>query len=239
MGLSRHAAELYLAALETGPMTMNELSRAIGVARTALAKPIGELVEAGLFLKTPRGKRLFYSPANPQELPSLLERKKQALEELAASLLQQISAPESDIQVRWYSGISGIQTATRELFRRGRGNFRQFENADTYEHIGVMFGKEIMELRIKQKRTNKLIIIGTKEKTGWYADRLVRQKDELREVVAVSSEEYPFHANIALTDNMTLIFEYKKKPFALLIDNLLVTQSLATIHQMVWERYRA
>jgi len=141
------------------------------------------------------------------------------------------------MQVRWYSGITGIQLAIKEFFEKSRGDFRQFENADTYEFIGVTFGSEIVELRLKTKRKNKLIVIGTREKTGWYQERLARAKDELREVLLVSGEEYPFDANIAVSDNMTIIFEYKQKPFALLIENSLVARSIATIHQMVWDRY--
>ncbi|MBI4160106.1 hypothetical protein HY504_02985 [Candidatus Wolfebacteria bacterium] len=70
-------------------------------------------------------------------------------------------------------------------------------------------------------------------------NRIARNKEELREIVTVSRSEYPFDADIAISDNLVLIFEYKTKPFALLIENETLAQAMAAIHQMVWDRYRA
>ncbi|OHA01137.1 MAG: hypothetical protein A3H71_02620 [Candidatus Sungbacteria bacterium RIFCSPLOWO2_02_FULL_48_13b] len=239
LGLSQSAAKIYFAALEHGGATLTELARDAGLVRTVMAKPLNELFDNGLISKRQEGKRIKFYPSNPQELPKLLDRKRAELETLSKSLLQQISAPDKDMQIRWYSGISGIQTAIKEFFGKSLGDFCQFENADAYEFIGVTFGSEIVALRVKNQRKNKLIVIGTREKTGWYQERLARAKDELREVITISDEEYPFSANIAISQNMTIIFEYKQKPFALLIDNPLVAESMASIHKMVWERYAA
>ncbi|KKW20903.1 MAG: Transcriptional regulator TrmB [Parcubacteria group bacterium GW2011_GWB1_52_7] len=237
LGISQNAAKIYFAALEHGGATLTELARDAGLVRTVMTKPLNELFDNGLISKRQEGKRVKFYPLNPQELPKLLDRKRVELETLSQSLLQQISAPDKDMQIRWYSGMAGIQSAIREFFEKSCGDFCQFENADAYEFIGVTFGSEIVEFRVKNKRKNKLIVIGTREKTGWYQERLARAKDELREVLLVSGEEYPFEANIAVSENMTILFEYKNKPFALLIENHLVARSIASIHQMVWDRY--
>jgi len=238
LGISINAAELYVAALQRGPLTLTELARETDISRTIIPKPLKELLDNALLQKQTIGKRVFYYAINPQELPAVIEKKKQTLIDISNLLLQQISAPDQDLQVRWYSGISGIQTAIKEFFTKSKGDFRQFENANTYQYIGVVFGGEIVGERVKLGKTNKLIVIGDKESTGWYKDRILRAKKELREIVVVSAEEYPFHANVAISDNLVLIFEYQKKPFALLIDNSYVARSIASIHQMVWERYK-
>lgn len=238
LGISLNAAKIYFSAVENGGGTLTELARGAGVVRPGMAKPLNELIAQGLLTKQREGKRMKFYATNPQELPKLLERKKIDLEELSASLLQQISVPEKDLQIRWYSGISGIKNAIRDLFLHSKGDFRQFENADTYQYLGTDFGEEIVKERVKSKKTNKLIVIGNRESTGWYKDRLAKAKEELRDVVVISGEEYPFRSNIALSENLVLIFEYQQKPFALLIDNPYVAESIATIHKMIWERYR-
>ncbi len=237
LGLSANSAKIYLAALENGGGTLTELARDAGLARTVMTKPIVELSAQGLLEKQQEGKRIKYYASNPQELPRLIERKKAGLEELSKSLLQQISSPEKDLQIRWYSGIAGIKTAIREFFKGSKGNYRQFENADTYQYLGTDFGDEIVAGRLKSKKTNKLIVIGNRESTGWYKNRVARAKEELRELIIISSDEYPFRANIAVSDNMTITFEYQKKPFAILIDNSYVAQSIASIHEMIWDKY--
>ncbi len=84
-----------------------------------------------------------------------------------------------------------------------------------------------------------VIAIAGKNADLWYRAHISRDDEELRESIIVSAEEYPFNANIGASDNLVLIFEYKEKPFALLIENRFVAQSIRSIHQMVWDRYRA
>jgi len=94
LGISQNAAKIYFAALEHGGATLTELAREAGLVRTVMAKPLNELFDNGLISKRQEGKRVKYYPSNPQELPSLLEKKKQSLKELSRVLLQQISVPD-------------------------------------------------------------------------------------------------------------------------------------------------
>jgi len=239
VGISSHEADIYLAALHSGPATLTELARATKLSRTIVGRPISNLVDGGLLTKKVVGKRVFYHPLNPQELVSFFAKKKEMVAHVAQLLHQQISAHEQDLQVRWFSGISGIQNAFREFFsKRSTGDFRHFENADTYNYVGEKFAEELMGLRLKTNRSNKVIVVGNPKQEEWYKKQLEKDKEQLRETVVLSEELYPFDANIAASENMVLIFEYKLKPFGLLIENRLVAESIRSIHKMVWERYR-
>lgn len=238
LGLSDHAAEVYFAALESGGGTLTELARTAGLVRTVMHKPLNALIKESLITRRRDGKRLKYYAANPEELPKIFERRKFDIESLSKALSQQISAPDQNVQVRWFIGITGIKEAIHEFFRKSKGEYRQFENADTYQYLGVKFGEEIVSRRVKTKKENKLIVIGNRESTGWYKDRIIKAKEELRDVVVISSESYPFRANMAVSANLTLIFEYQKNPFALIIDSQFVTESISTLHQIIWDRYR-
>src|SRR3989344_6110776 len=101
VGISSHEAALYLAALHSGPATLTELARATRLSRTIVGRPISNLVDGGLLTKRVVGKRVFYHPLNPQELPAYFEKKKDMLTNVVHLLQQQISAHEQDLQVRW------------------------------------------------------------------------------------------------------------------------------------------
>ncbi|OHA01567.1 MAG: hypothetical protein A3C11_02430 [Candidatus Sungbacteria bacterium RIFCSPHIGHO2_02_FULL_49_12] len=73
----------------------------------------------------------------------------------------------------------------------------------------------------------------------WYRGLMDKNKEQLRESLYISDIEYPFPAIIAVSDNSVLLCEYKTNPFALLIFNSAFAEAMASIHKIVWERYRA
>ncbi len=241
LGLSESAAKLYTAALQIGSGTLTEIARRGEVSRTVISNPLNELLELGLLIKQVQGKRKHYYPLSPEEWPSVLEKRKLLAQEISRTLLQQLVIPGEDLQVRWHSGISGIQSAIRGfLTKHGGKQFKQFENSDTYYYMGGRkFGEELIGIRLKYGSKNKLIGVLGNDPEGWWREHLKYNEEELRETVIVSAKEYPIQANIAVVDDEVLIFEYKKKPFALLINNEVLAQTIGSIHDMIWDRYRA
>ncbi len=239
LGILPHSARLYFAALQHGEGTLTELARHAKLSRTITQKPISELIENGLLIKRLAGKRIRYAPINPQQLPSLIEKRKQRLVDLSNVLLQQISAAEQDLQVRWYSGMAGIHTAMREFYGHAKGPLRHFEHSETYRYVGHEFGDAMLNLRIKRGVANHVIIVTNNDADPWYRGHMARDKEELRESLLLSAKEYPFTANIGAGENMVMIFEYQEKPFALIIENRFVAQSIRAAHKMVWDRYRS
>lgn len=238
LGISEGAARLYLAALQENPATLTQLSRRAQISRTVIGKPLNELLELGIFTKRAAGKRLLYYPIGPQDWPLIAKRRDQAAKELSRSLLQQISVP-SDLHIKWYGGISGIETAIREFFLKSRCKFfRQFENPSAFDYVGRAVGDFAVQERIKTKKANRCIFMGDGATNSWMRDHLENNEKELREVIFISPSEYPFEADVAISDNMALVFEYKNEPFAILIENETLARAMSSIHQMIWDRYR-
>ncbi|MBI4160107.1 hypothetical protein HY504_02990 [Candidatus Wolfebacteria bacterium] len=123
LGISEDAAKLYLAALEESPAALTQLSRRTQISRTVIHRPLNELLDLGLLLKEPVGKRLHYHPIGPQDWPLIMDRRRQMAAKLSFSLLRQISIPGGDVQMKWRSGIAGIETALREFFAKSKGKF--------------------------------------------------------------------------------------------------------------------
>ena len=238
LGVSLPAAKLYFATLTLGTGTLTELAREAEISRITAPKPIKELLILGILRKQVVGKRLKYYPLNPADLSEVVEKKKQNLVDLAKVLVQQISASEQDMQIRWLSGISGIHTAFREFFSRGKGDFVHFENAETYSYVGKDFAESLIDLLVSKNRKNRVVVISGPQMDPWYRAQIEKDYKQLRQTIVVSEKEYPFHANIAACENLIMIFEYREKPFVLLIDNIFVAESVRAIHQMVWDRYR-
>jgi HTH-type transcriptional regulator, sugar sensing transcriptional regulator len=83
LGFSLGAAKVYLAALELGEATVQEIAKRSKVPRTSIYYLLGELVEACALVITKRGKKSYYVAAPPR---SVLSRARERLVDFEDSI---------------------------------------------------------------------------------------------------------------------------------------------------------
>src|SRR3989344_4901159 len=74
LGLSAKAAKLYLALLQLGSGTVQDISKRAGIVRTTCYPLLEELQERGLVTTTRSGKKTIYVAEPPTELLNQLEK---------------------------------------------------------------------------------------------------------------------------------------------------------------------
>src|SRR3989338_4407031 len=79
LGLSEDQTKVYLAALELGQASMQDLADKSGVKRTSIYNFIKELIAKGLIVTAKKRKRTVYSAIHPNQL---IELEKSRLSEL-------------------------------------------------------------------------------------------------------------------------------------------------------------
>ena len=72
LGLSEKEAKIYLASLELGPETVQNIAKKAGINRPTTYLQIESLKEKGLISEFQRGKKTFYAPESPNRLLSML-----------------------------------------------------------------------------------------------------------------------------------------------------------------------
>src|SRR3989344_7462268 len=97
LGFSRNEAKVYLAGLETGPASAQDIASIAGLKRTTTYSVLSYLVNRGIVGKTKtRGKSKFIAQS-PQHLLGLIKElevnMKEAMPELAAIYNKQTSKP--------------------------------------------------------------------------------------------------------------------------------------------------
>ena len=71
LGISKKAANVYLAALALGTASVQDIARKVGIKRPTAYLHIEELLRYGILEKVPYNKRFYYRAADPQFLRSL------------------------------------------------------------------------------------------------------------------------------------------------------------------------
>src|SRR3989344_1460087 len=68
LGLSTKAAKIYLASLELGEASVQQLAQKAKIKRTTLYYILEDLVEAGVLISSKTGKKIYYVPEQPATL---------------------------------------------------------------------------------------------------------------------------------------------------------------------------
>lgn len=241
LGLSEYEAKIYTATLQLGNASVSELSRATQISRTAVYPPIKSLTARGFISQVTVGKRVQYQALSPQQLLALHEERgmslKNAIERFAPSIIQSGS---DELMLRYFPGKAGITSAASIFLNETKG--RLWKTVEHPEHMLFAVGSkefdEYIQRRVEKKIRSKTII-PTRLHTEWVAQHLADDAADLRETLVVSSDMYPIEATIAISDDTLFAAAAKNKPFAFLARSKPLVQTIESLFDMTWDRYRS
>jgi sugar-specific transcriptional regulator TrmB len=236
--LSIYEAKVYLAALNFESVNLSDLAKTASLPRTAAYQPIQNLVSQGFLSITKIGKRKYYQALSPKDLRYILERKNVTLDEMISDLSKNISAPEKKLDIRYYSGVEGVQVASDIFLENAKTKLgKSFENI---ESTIIQHGEDQLNASIKRRVAKgikgRMVVSGTMDSPA-LKDIFKKDAEELRKSILVSPNIYPISASFAVLDDMVMIFTTRENPFAVLIKNKEVAESMNSIHDMVWDRF--
>ncbi|MDD5340885.1 MAG: helix-turn-helix domain-containing protein [Patescibacteria group bacterium] len=236
--LNNYEAKLYWAALNFESASLSDLAKGAGIPRTAAYRHVQNLVDKGFLLIFKLKKRKLYQALSPKQLRYLLERKMVTLEEITDDLVERISVPEKKLAISYYSGIEGVQIASDIWLENAKTKFgKSFENVEgTILQHGTKQVAQCINKRVSKGIGGRMIGSGQID-SPILKDVLRKDKAELRESIVVSHKIYPIKASFGVLDDMVIIFTTEENPFAVLIKNQDVADSVNSIHDMVWDRY--
>lgn len=236
--LTRYEAKLYVAAYRLEKANVSELAQSAGLPRTAVYAPLKKLVRQGLIspLKE-HGKHTRYFATDPKYLESLFARKQLDLGE-AIRLLGNMRQGGKDISFRYFEGRDGIEAASEIFLKESKVKlWKTFENPKHMKDLARSFRfDKYIEARVK-KGISANVILSVDVPDSWISNVLENAKKYLLDFRMVSSISYPIEASIAVAGDWLFVAVATGKPFALLIQNRPLAQSVESFHDIIWGRY--
>ncbi len=237
--LNNYEAKLYWAALNFDTVSLTDLAKKASIPRTAAYRHIQNLTDKGFLSVIKVYKRKLYQAISPKQLRHLLERKIVTLDEITEDLTKIINVPEKKLAISYYSGIEGVQLASDLWFENAQTKLgKAFENVEAaiLQHGKKQIAQSINN-RVSKQIKGRTIISGSPD-SPILRDVLKNDVDELRASIVVSPRTYPIKASFGVLDDMVIIFTTEENPFAVLIKNKDVADSMNSIHDMVWDRFK-
>ncbi len=236
LGLTEKEAKIYLAALESGPETIQNIAKKAGINRPTTYLQVESLKAKGLMSEFQKGKKTFYTAESPEQLTRLLNMREKELDfkkAEAARILPMLKdlfagAGERPI-VRFLEGAEGARTLQADFLSVKNKTIESFANLDKVFEIFPKHEQEYSKKRIEIGIKSRVIYT---RKEGPLAD--ADDPAKLRETRYLPPEKFPVGADITIYDNRVAIATYRAKPIGVVIESQEIADTMRVIFNLIW-----
>lgn len=234
LGLSEKESRVYLAALEIGRATADQLAKHAKIKRPTTYVQLESLMKMGLMSTYEEDKKTYFAPESPELLKRLLARQKEELNtkegeltSLLPELMRQFESAGERPVVRFFPGKEGITAVREEVLTTKEKQLHVLFSHDS--DLSKIFSKH--EIDDYTERRNKLGIRSNAIytnleyfKTAWV--------DELTEVRLLAGVNLTVDTRIF--DDKTALFSIVGNIFALVIESEQIASSMKNLFNFLW-----
>lgn len=240
IGLSEKEAKVYLATLELGQDSVQNIAKKAGVNRPTAYFILEKLMELGLISTLEHGKKTLFVAESPKELDNLIENEKRAIEdrktELKESMNQLLAiynAKEGKPIVRYFEGADGLEALDRYGHDKLKKNTEMLSITpiDIIEKYFANRRQQSLQERIKLGIQSRAIYTHEKGKIPNF-----QNEKELRKGVYISREQFPIDATISIYPDWGLKLYYfnPTKPYGVVIESKELAKNFKLFFELAW-----
>lgn len=235
MGLTDNEAKVYLAALELGQATVQELSKKSGVKRTTVYTTVDGLKEKGLLSQTEKGKKTTFIAENPENLVGLSEARYQQLKRVLPELRSIYNISETKPKVRFYEGKEGYISVYDGILKdKPKEVLVIMSYEDFYRHLDPQYEEDWIKRRVQKKIKLRWLDFRTKK-----TEKMKQEgKKGLREIRFLP-KEFSFTSGLFIYGSKVIITSGKQKEFmAVVVESSEFYQMFKQLFEMLWLKMR-
>lgn len=236
LGLSEKESAVYLAALELGPDTAQNLAKKAGINRPTTYVQIESLKKKGLMGEVEQGKKTLYVAETPERLEMLLDLfekdlqfKKTEVARILPSLIEMFAGQGDRPRVRFFKGKEATAAITKEYLNVKGKKIESLTNLDRVLDIFPKHPSDYTPKRIA--RGIKGYLIYTRQ-AGPLPE--LNDPNKLREAKYISSERLPLLADINIFDDKVAISTYKEEPISIVIESKMIADTMRSVFYFIW-----
>lgn len=238
LGLSEKEARVYLASLDLGADTAQNLSKKAGVNRATTYVQIEALKARGLMSEFERGKKTMYVAESPERLQGLfhaaeadLNLRKAELDRILPGLQDRFAGMGERPKVRFFEGSEGVHSMRTDLVNNKSKKILSFLNYEKTMEYTPSDSTDYMKDRIE--RGVEIEVIYTSKTPSL---RLDSSQAHLRQAKFIPYDEFPLKADMSIYENKVVIEGYKDKLIGIIIESQEIADSMRIIFENLWKR---
>ena len=238
LGLSEKESKVYIATLQLGSGSVQEIAQKAGIKRPTTYIIIDELVEKGLVSKNLSAKNTIFTAEGPENLGNLLEQKKYALSS-ALPLLKNIYKEESNKpSIKIYEGVDGTKQVYFNTIWMSKTEVLFFSSVKKLISIYPDILDSWIEHLKKEKISTKELVSPEREDIVYGINDYINNTNSLQEIHIIPEEMKRKFTNSdnAIFDDKLMFVTLEGKIFTTVIKNKTLADSMRTLFYLAWEK---
>ncbi len=234
LGLSEKAAKVYLASLELGEATVQDLAKKSGLKRTTIYYTLEELKQSGAIIETERNKKAYFLAEAPR---TVLKRVKERLWDFEQSL-EEIEGMKHSVfkkpRLYFLYGPSGFKHIWDMIFESKSKEFRIITDAQFTDFVRE---KYILDEIIK-----------TKKKLNVFSRQLIQDSPLAQKIVAKDRTEnriskilpsrHKIHFTELICDDFVAFISPRYDNTLFIVENQLFADTRRSTFEILWDNLK-
>lgn len=243
LGFSEKEAKVYLAALEMGEDSVQNIAKKAGVNRATTYVILEKLMGLGLISTYEKDKKTYFVAENPKELENILNEEKIELEERQKDLKENLNQmfaiynrQKGKPIVRFFEGADGLIALDRygrNLLKKGS----EFLTISPFDLIEKLFPER------RKRSLSERVKLGVKARTIYTRESPftpVENKKELREAIFIPRDKFPLNATITIFPDWGIKLYYydEVRPYGVAIESKELAKNFQLFFNLAWQGAR-
>ncbi len=232
LGLSDKAAKIYIAALELGEASVQQLAEKSGLKRTSLYYILDELIDSGVLIAAKTGTKIRYVPEQPETLLKIIKERISNFENSVATLEESVGRKNRKPRVYFLFGPAGFKQVWDLILKTKEKEFRIITEGENF--LDYAKEKYIVDE-----------IIAKKKKLGVRSRQLITDSPYAKAVVAkdirenrVSKFLSPMHKlpfTEIITESIVAFISPRFNNMIFIIENDAFSKTRKSIFEALWQ----
>jgi HTH-type transcriptional regulator, sugar sensing transcriptional regulator len=234
IGLSEKESAVYLALLELGSDTVQNIAKKANVNRATTYVILDSLSKKGIVSTVEKEKKTFYQAESPEELMRLIriqeaevKSSERALQKLLPELKGMYNLAENKPVVRFYEGKEGVKSMADEFLRTSDKEIAMIYSRD---HVEKTFSGDesnaMRDQRLKKGKSVKSIYTYKKGKLD-----ATKGSERLR----IPESQFPISSDIAISGDKVRVASLGDIVSGIIIEDREIAKTLRSVFLLAWE----
>lgn len=235
IGLSEKGAKVYLAALDLGEATVQQLAKRSGLVRTTIYYTLNELIDFGALMETKRDKKIYYIPRKPQAVLKQARNHLQNLEDALPELDNRMHSAYKRPRIFFLHGPSGFKQMWEKILNSADKKFDIITSAETFTNF--VSEKYILEEIIKTKRKleikSRQLIVDSRE-----ARRIIAKDPQENRASKLLPPTYRLPSSIVICKNFVAFISPRHEDLLFIVECESIVKTHQGLFNVLWDSHK-
>jgi predicted transcriptional regulator len=228
LGFSKNGGKVYLAALEVGLASAQQIARAAGVRRTTAYSVLAELVDRGVIGQSKVRGKLRFLTEPPDKLLALVAHTHTQLKEALPQLEARYNAKNVKPKITFYEGAEAIQNVYDDTLREQPAQILEWNTNAYFERFpkNHNYIDKRVKLGIKARRM-------AGEGSVWHVKNQKYDSIELSETLIVPKEHLWPAIEVNIYNNKVAFLNYAEN-MSVIIESPAIANCMRQVYELSW-----